>query len=383
MPPLVWKILKWSSDTRVFFFALIWLSFLVIAGTLAQADLGLYQAQQKYFSAWILWIWYIPLPGGSPVLTIVFVGLLVKLIFFTNWKPRFYGTIVVHFGALLLLFGSFLTAAFSSEGAMVIPEGGRTAFVRDYHAIELAITNRANPEFDETVTFAAGWLKYGEVIHHEQLPFDLEIIQYCANCRLERRSGPPPSSEWKGMARNFNLTEIPLHKDDSNNMAGLVFRIKTKANANNNQLDGIYAIFENMNIPQAFKLAGGDYLLEIRHELRQLPFEIELIDFVKEDHPGTQMARSYSSEVNLIDSDVHQRVLISMNHPLRHKGYTLYQSSFIQAGMGETTVLAVVENVGRLFPYISSLIMCIGLLLHLLIKMPVLFHNRSNAGGEQ
>ena len=57
-----------------------------------------------------------------------------------------------------------------------------------------------------------------------------------------------------------------------------------------------------------------------------------------------------------------------MNEPLRHKGYTFFQA-FIDDSEVETTVLATVKNYGRLFPYISSIIMSIGLI-HLLVMMP-------------
>ena len=59
-----------------------------------------------------------------------------------------------------------------------------------------------------------------------------------------------------------------------------------------------------------------------------------------------------------------------MNEPLRHKGYTFFQASFIDDTEIETTVLATVKNYGRLFPYISSIIMSVGLLIHLLVMMP-------------
>ena len=59
-----------------------------------------------------------------------------------------------------------------------------------------------------------------------------------------------------------------------------------------------------------------------------------------------------------------------MNEPLRHNGYTFFQASFIDDSEVETTVLATVKNYGRLFPYISSIIMSIGLLIHLLVMMP-------------
>ena len=83
-------------------------------------------------------------------------------------------------------------------------------------------------------------------------------------------------------------------------------------------------------------------------------------------HPGTDMAKSYSSDVILIDGDISRPVLIQMNEPLRYMDYTFYQSSFNEGPNVDTTILAVVKNYGRLFPYISSIIMCIGILFHML-----------------
>ena len=54
-----------------------------------------------------------------------------------------------------------------------------------------------------------------------------------------------------------------------------------------------------------------------------------------------------------------------MNQPLRYKGYSFYQSSYIDANGTEFTVLAVVNNIGRLFPYISTIIIALGILAHL------------------
>ena len=58
-----------------------------------------------------------------------------------------------------------------------------------------------------------------------------------------------------------------------------------------------------------------------------------------------------------------------MNEPLRHYDYTFYQASFIEDGDKQTTVLATVKNYGRMFPYISSIIMCVGILFHMLIMI--------------
>ena len=61
-----------------------------------------------------------------------------------------------------------------------------------------------------------------------------------------------------------------------------------------------------------------------------------------------------------------------MNEPFRYKGYTLYQTSYIEGGArdgSDVSVLAAVWNVGRLFPYVSGLLMAFGLGLHVWLRI--------------
>ena len=123
----------------------------------------------------------------------------------------------------------------------------------------------------------------------------------------------------------------------------------------------MYGIFLGQPIVQTISVNDKDYTLVLRRQRTYLPFSIELLDFKKILHPGTDIPKSFSSEINLIENGAVRKVLIQMNEPLRHKGYTFFQSSFIEGPDSETTVLAAVKNYGRRFPYISSMIMCIGL----------------------
>ena len=127
-----------------------------------------------------------------------------------------------------------------------------------------------------------------------------------------------------------------------------------------------------MQVDQTVITGSEIFRLVLRKKRFALPFEIELIDFRKEMYPGTNMPKSYESEVYVLEGDTKRRVLIEMNEPLRYMNYTFYQSSFIENGSRQTTVLAVVKNAGRLFPYVSSMIICIGILFHMIIKLPVL-----------
>ena len=107
-----------------------------------------------------------------------------------------------------------------------------------------------------------------------------------------------------------------------------------------------------------------------RQKITTLPFSIHLEDFIKKFHPGTEIAKSYRSHINLINNDIERKVIIRMNEPLRYKGYTFYQSSYKETPHGEVSILAVVRNVGKYFPYIASIILCLGLMIHLIIYLP-------------
>ena len=46
------QIIKILKTPKLFVFIIIWMMILVVLGTLAQKDMGLFSAQEKYFSSW-------------------------------------------------------------------------------------------------------------------------------------------------------------------------------------------------------------------------------------------------------------------------------------------------------------------------------------------
>lgn len=349
------RVIGFIAGPDLFFFSLFWLMFLVIAGTLAQRDIGLYQAQQKYFSSFILMFGPVPLPGASLVMAVIFLGLLAKLLFRSRWNRAMLGVNITHLGSILLLLGGFLTAVFSQEGNMAIQEGAELGYFADYHDVELAVIDTAPSDHDLVTVFEEGWLKQGSVMSHSSLPFRIEVLEMHRNVEVT------------------SLRPLPLDKEDYRNRAGLLLRI-SGAGARS---DGTYAVFEQMPVLQTIKTEKGEYVVDVRKARRRLPFAIRLIEFQKENYPATEMARNYRSVVEVKDGAVTQRSLIQMNEPLRYKGYTFYQSSFAEDGQMKTSVFSVVRNFGALFPYVSSLIMCIGLLIHLVSKLPALVSRKA------
>ena len=68
-------IINFLKQPKIFVYAIIWMMILVVLGTLAQKDMGLYASQNRYFSAWITWFWFFPMPGGRITLIIILINL--------------------------------------------------------------------------------------------------------------------------------------------------------------------------------------------------------------------------------------------------------------------------------------------------------------------
>jgi hypothetical protein len=100
----------------------------------------------------------------------------------------------------------------------------------------------------------------------------------------------------------------------------------------------------------------------IKYGQRQVDFgnEISLKDFQVGMYQGTRRAMSYQSLVQA--PDLGER-LISMNEPLKYKGYTFYQASFEQGedGKPSASILSVNYDPGRSLKYLGSLIMVFGI----------------------
>jgi cytochrome c biogenesis protein ResB len=113
--------------------------------------------------------------------------------------------------------------------------------------------------------------------------------------------------------------------------------------------------------PQMVDTGDQSFEIALRFTRHYYPFEIELIDFKHEKYPGTEVPFNFSSEVKVThqDSTKNQKALIYMNHPLRYEGITFFQASF--ANQDKTSIFQVVRNPGWLLPYLSVLLMGLGM----------------------
>ena len=368
------KAALFLAKPQIVFFVLLWLIVLLVAGTVAQKYVGLYQAQNLFFVSWLVWWGPVSLPGGMPTLGLLTLSLAAKLFFASQWNWRNSGVIITHIGAMLLLLGGLLTYLHAREGSMTIYEGDSANFISDYHVRELVVEDDETKEVIASFPWSA--LEKGKALNIPGVPFHVEIVNLCRNCDVFPRQVPeedPSLAEFRGMARRMGIKTIPLAKDDEQNRGAIQFRI---SGAEDEEKNGIH--FSTDFIDKCPQVEAGDHIYNIalRKQRTYLPFSIELVDFEKTYYPGTDMPKSYKSEVVLHENGSEWRSLIQMNEPLRYRGYTFYQSSFIDANGTEATILAVVRNAGRMFPYIASILMCVGLLMHVFLNIPRLIRGR-------
>ena len=350
------------SDPKIFVATIAWLIILVFVGTIDQKYIGLYAAQNKYFSSIILWLWYIPVPGGMLTMLILTCNLIAFLFQKNIWNTKKMGIIIIHLGSILLLLGGGITYFFSFEGAMPITTKYKISnFIYSYHDKELVIINE-NQYLDslEFTNFNEKVLFVGNQITYPTIPFNIEIINYCKNAKVT-------------INNDIECIEPEIEDAENNSAINLFLQAKdtTYQNINGKYISALG--YENPRI----NINNINYRIVLQPKKTYLPFSIELINVTEVLHPNSKIAKSYTSEVNILDNNQSRRKVIEMNIPLRYKGYTFYQAHYEEDSITgiKTSVLAVVKNYGRLFPYISSVIMCIGVLLQMFVRIPRLLKN--------
>ena len=105
---------------------------------------------------------------------------------------------------------------------------------------------------------------------------------------------------------------------------------------------------------------------------QRLPFSIHLEEFKIDHYAGTRNPMEFSSLVRVREGDgrVLEPVRISMNEPLKHGGYTFYQSSYIPAEPRPTTsVLSVNRDPGRFLKYFGSFLIVLGSVLLFYVRL--------------
>ncbi len=363
------RIWKYTKSLHLTIILLSLLMCLVLFCTLAQVEMGTQGAVNAYMRSFIVWnqplLMSLPFPGGALVgllLTINLTGRTLELQ--RTWSKA--GMWLVHAGMVILFAGEFVAGMMQVDTNMSIEVGQTVNYVQSYKSAELAVIDITDPSWDEVYSVPDSLLAKGRPIAIPGTPLTLNVKRFFPNAELTNLPpGAPPSMATEGVGRGVAIVERPLVSADNDmNQTSVFFEPMAGGRSYGTWLTSLA-----IDTPQSFSHEGRTYLLSMRLRRQYLPFAFTLKQFRHDVYPGTDIPKNFSSLVQVVNPSRNEsrEVLIYMNQPLRYEGKTFYQASF---GKNDTlSVLSVVENPGWLLPYVSCVLVSIGLLVHFAIVL--------------
>ena len=249
------NITRIISNPKIFVFTIIWLMILVFIGTIAQKDIGLFAAQNKYFSSAFIWVYIfgfgIPLPGGLLTMTILAMNLFSFILKPNIWNKNKIGVIIIHLGALILLIGGAITNVFNEEGNMVIVEISKSNYMHSFYYKEFTILNLDEySDSIEVINFNEKILTPGNILSYSNIPFKIEVIQYYLNAKVESRIQESDLPPLKTDAIKFELKEKLPKKEINENISGIMYKIIS----DNETVNGYYIYQLEQRNPEIIRI---------------------------------------------------------------------------------------------------------------------------------
>jgi ABC-type transport system involved in cytochrome c biogenesis permease subunit len=292
------------------------------------------------------------------------------------------GIVLLHAGIGLMMLGELLVGTSAVETQMQIKEGQTTNFVQDIRVLELAVIDHSDPKTDDVVVVPESMLHRDgspapEVIRSDDLPFDVQIVEYLRNSALRpsKTGGKNLATAGLGLEMIAERTPEITGTDTGGaiNLPAAYVKLTGKHGAGDIGTHLVSLEQTLRELPEDVKVGGKTYELFLRFKRIYKPYSMTLIDIRKDDYIGTSTPRNYSSDLHLVDKsrDVDRDVKIWMNNPLRFAGETFYQSNYSVDSQDkrEITTLSVVSNTGWMIPYVSCMMVLIGMLAHFVVTL--------------
>jgi hypothetical protein len=367
---------------------------LVLFGTLAQVDAGIWTVMKQYFRSAYVWVplqlfvprtividhgFGFPFPGGWLLGGLLLANLLAAhaIRFKMTWKRS--GIFLIHAGIIVMMVSELVTGMFAVESRMSIAVDETVNYLEHGREVELAIIDRSDPKVDKVTVIPEAMLRKNGLIQNELVPFDVEVVEYSSNSALKELVHEGVLGVKDAVTANDGKTYVIVPTSEGTGVdtnakedaavARLVFYRKgTKEKLRG----GLYSLwfypnftYRMLRFPaQPVVLDGKRYDVEFRFKRTYTDYSLKLLKFTHEVFLGTTTPKNFASTVQLTDPGRKEdrKTTISMNAPLRFAGETFYQSGYFPDDSG--TVLQVVNNPGWLMPYFSCAMVALGMIVH-------------------
>lgn len=157
---------------------------------------------------------------------------------------------------------------------------------------------------------------------------------------------------------NYGIVEIPEEEKTKLDTDALIMQVTSNGETKEVKVLGGKG---SANYTEKFTVGGLDFALRYGSKVYELPFSIQLNDFIAEKYPGTESAyASFMSKITVkderpFDYDVY------MNNVLDHQGYRFFQASFDPDEKG-TTLSVNHDFWGTWITYIGYFLLYVGLM---------------------
>ncbi len=191
---------------------------------------------------------------------------------------------------------------------------------------------------DQLKVFKTGHMKIGDVVNTGWMALEFRLLDYLQTATEE-----------------YDVTEASMRTD----VTVPVVQIRHRDMVRWLALNDMIKIFGEKSA----------YLFGYQNRRLDLGFNLHLNQFEVIHYEGTSRAKEYASQVSIGSVSeplavAAENLQISMNKPLKHNGYTIYQASFSSdemTGKPNASVFSINRDPGRMVKYIGSLVLCFGI----------------------
>ncbi|MEE2887321.1 MAG: cytochrome c biogenesis protein ResB [Planctomycetota bacterium] len=371
-PALLMNGLSSFGLTCIILLCLMWLTYW---GTRMQEFHSLTWVVAELFESWICVIplsefgWGVNIrgPGAQLLLSLLAVNIICGGLVRMRFSTRTIGIVITHVSVLFLLLAGLVQQLYGTRGHMRLEHGEKSAQYDSFDQWELVIGElRADGSVREHLVQDTQLARL-PVLRGAGVPFEIAVTKYFVNSDLGQSKTAGASDDIDGVY----LTELPLHKQA--NFPGTYLEVRVPGEKPQRGL-----LWGLQRHPWTVEVKGVKWFLDLRARVFDLPFEIQLEKFRKEDHPGIDSPRHFSSDVVKLEDGVAQGFHISMNEPMRYGGFMFSQNNWgpqpRQPGQppppGPTfTVLEVSSNPADRWQMYAFILIGIGLAFHFLNKL--------------
>lgn len=290
------------------------------------------------------------------------------------------GIVLVHGGLILMLLGEFITGIGATEGRMLIPEFGSSNVILDTREAEIAFVQQVDDNNRKHIVIPESILVDAEAkdkpIQDPQLPLSVRVDKWMDNSTLatpDFNSKDPTDLTWNVMEDD----PVTGTEQSEDRPSAVVTFYRGDQRVAQHTLS-TWPMFQ----PVSVEVDGEVWDVSLRFKHNYLPYSIQLHDFRNDQFTGTTIPSNYSADLRLAADALGDTrdTFIKMNQPLRYDGKAFFQAGFFSQPMNRNlgTILQVADNPGAWVPYLSCVIVTLGLTLHFVLSL-IQFGRRANA----